>query len=561
MVGSGRKRKREEKAKTQLKKSKTAPGKHLPKGTNETKVQFKTAKIVIPGHGGEASKTSGPVTNKKLGLKDVLTKLSHFSVSVRVDGLEGLKELALGSSASSLIVPNLSSILTRLVPLTQDLERKLRKLANTIISVVLSQASESSLKPLYSLLSAHLCCALTHIDSRIQLDALNTLDCLLTNAPGFIRACIDNILPNCLDQISTKRKSDNKSSGPSVAENISETMSSLQWRVSVLSRIDRILEVASPNLATSKKPSVVVQEFVPGRCYSLTPTTQPAVMPLSALTSVSTASFPEEHALLILPLLIETWVEARASDVKVVRNSFLPKEVSELLASEAGILDKLVRMMKDEVPQSLRTKFEADLISHFLSNLPYSCPELDCAEANVQLTLLALILGYQLQLDSMKKTLKSKGAKAASTLRLVKRLFQDSHLSSELRSCCVTALVRLLDSVVGEEREDATQLLREQAIKHPGPGVSDWVKNLPGELVIKLKKTADRELALMMMDDCLAMAKTMNLLLATSFMDNLTAITDCIKPEDGQSLHKVACIRHHCEKSIPVPDDIPMRNV
>ena len=84
MVGSGRKRKKLEKAKTQLKKPRTAPGRHLPKGTNETKTNVKVAKIVIPGQKGEsAAKSSGPVTNKRLGLKDVLSKISHFSIAVR----------------------------------------------------------------------------------------------------------------------------------------------------------------------------------------------------------------------------------------------------------------------------------------------------------------------------------------------------------------------------------------------------------------------------------------------------------------------------------------------
>ena len=108
MVGSGRKRKKEEKAKTQLKKPKTAPGKHLPRGTNETRTQFKVAKIVVPGQKGESGSQGaaggvGPVTNKKLTLKDVLGKISHFSNAVRTDGLEGLKELLLGTSASSLV--------------------------------------------------------------------------------------------------------------------------------------------------------------------------------------------------------------------------------------------------------------------------------------------------------------------------------------------------------------------------------------------------------------------------------------------------------------------------
>ncbi len=43
------KRQKGEKAKTKLKKGgKTAPGKHLPKGTNVTKTEFKVGKIVIP---------------------------------------------------------------------------------------------------------------------------------------------------------------------------------------------------------------------------------------------------------------------------------------------------------------------------------------------------------------------------------------------------------------------------------------------------------------------------------------------------------------------------------
>ena len=125
-----RKRKKEDRAKTQLKKPKTAPGKHLPKGTNETKTQFKVAKIVVPGQKGEASSqgsAGGPVTNKKLTLKDVLGKISHFSNAVRTDGLEGLKELLTGPSAGALVTSNLSSILGALMPVVQDRERKMRK--------------------------------------------------------------------------------------------------------------------------------------------------------------------------------------------------------------------------------------------------------------------------------------------------------------------------------------------------------------------------------------------------------------------------------------------------
>ena len=110
---TGQKRKKEEKTKTQLKKSKTGPGNHLPKGTNVTKTEFKVGKIVIPrqlergADGGEAP-GAGPVTKKKLGLKDILGKLSHYSQSVRQESLDGLKELVSGQFGGRVVPRNFS---------------------------------------------------------------------------------------------------------------------------------------------------------------------------------------------------------------------------------------------------------------------------------------------------------------------------------------------------------------------------------------------------------------------------------------------------------------------
>ena len=100
---AGQKRKKEEKAKTQLKRSKTSPGHHLPKGTNVTRAEVKVGKIVIPKQVGAASsagegKRSAPVTRRKLTLQDLVAKLGHFSQSVRLDSLEGLKELLTGTN-------------------------------------------------------------------------------------------------------------------------------------------------------------------------------------------------------------------------------------------------------------------------------------------------------------------------------------------------------------------------------------------------------------------------------------------------------------------------------
>ena len=404
MVGSGRKRKKEEKAKTQLKKPKTAPGKHLPKGTNETKTSFKVAKIVVPGQKGEAGSqgsAGGPVTNKKLTLKDVLGKISHFSNAVRTDGLEGLKELLTGASASALVSSNLSSILGALMPVVQDRERKMRKLATGCISEVMLHTPASSLAPLHSLLSAHLCCALTHIDPRIQQDALNTLDCLLKQAPSFIKDTAALLLPNCLDQISAKKQGapgtaeKKSSSGPNIAANLSETMSSLQWRLNVLSRIENILEIVTPASLLAVQSPLDPVKFTPGASFSIF-TCSPPTLPLSSLSTSSTSSSIQQHLTSVLPLLLETWVEARAEEEKEGRrkskSSTLTKEQAELLTCETGILNKLLRLMEDKVLGKAVEKFGSDLQTHFLNPLPYSCPSAPLAETNVLLSVVAINL-------------------------------------------------------------------------------------------------------------------------------------------------------------------------
>ena len=64
---------------------------------NVTNATFKTQKLVLLNQTRPTASNddlrSGLVTKKKLGLKEVLAKLNNLSLSTRLDGLEGLKEL------------------------------------------------------------------------------------------------------------------------------------------------------------------------------------------------------------------------------------------------------------------------------------------------------------------------------------------------------------------------------------------------------------------------------------------------------------------------------------
>jgi len=565
-MGNSKKRKREEKNKTQLKKPRTAPGKHLPKGTNVTKTEFRVAKIVIPGHVGAPSK-EGPTTSKKLGLKEVVNKLGHFSQTVRNDGLEGLKELLSSSSSASLVNSNLAFILTSLVPVTQDKERKIRRLAISLLSPVLAEVHPSLLTPLYPLLSAYLCCSLTHIDQRIQQDGLTMLDTFLEKATGFIRSNYNSILPNCLEQISNKKVSEK---GPSVAANMSESMTALQWRVLVLTRVDKVLNTVVMDKAESKSQTSHQNfnsvTFVPRLSCPLSISSPPSWLPLNSIsTNTSSVSSSLTNLKLLMPLLIETWVEARATETTSKKGSSLTSEVGDLLMCEVGVMDKLLVLALDSAEGGDRKaalklidqKYLKDIQLHFLSHLPYTCQGRSADQANAILCCISLTITNNVTApmqEVMVATVTSKNIEAPTRLRLAKNLLSRDALTTEQRDRVVDALITMAETA-GPEKVLTLTLLRDQTMKWPEGRVSEWVESLP----MNILSQQDVEQTDLMLTTCLELAKTCNKNFATQFLVHWKDIQDHLDnldTPDCQSnrpalLQKLHFIKHHCDLCNP----------
>lgn len=97
--------------------------------------------------------------------------------------------------------------------------------------------------PFFPLLSAHLSCAMTHIDTGIQEDAMKILDVLLEHYPALLAARPEVLLTNFLELISHRQNSGgNKKVGDpkgrtwTLSVNPSRAVTSQQWRLSVLLR-------------------------------------------------------------------------------------------------------------------------------------------------------------------------------------------------------------------------------------------------------------------------------------------------------------------------------------
>lgn len=65
----------------------------------------------------------------------------------------------------------------------------------------------SDVSPFFPILNAHLCCGLSHLNPILQRDSLRMLDELTLSLPLLIVKYFDQILPNCLNMISTKKSS------------------------------------------------------------------------------------------------------------------------------------------------------------------------------------------------------------------------------------------------------------------------------------------------------------------------------------------------------------------
>ena len=103
------------------------------------------------------------------------------------------------------------------------------------------QVEPGKLEPLYPLITAHLSCCLTNIQPAIQRDALPIIDTLANTSPTFIAANFGRILPDCMRQIAAEKTVDEAQSF-GVSSQVTDKISSLEWRTSVLSRVEKILQ-------------------------------------------------------------------------------------------------------------------------------------------------------------------------------------------------------------------------------------------------------------------------------------------------------------------------------
>ena len=240
MAKSGRKRKKAEKSKTKLRQSIK-----LPKGLNETKGDISTKKITVLNQLKNRDELDevAKLTKRKIGIKDLLHKVGSNGISIKIEGIEGISELV--KIYPEICQENLSQLVNTLFPLVSFIEPKVRNASRALIQLILNKVPSNQMSPLNSIISAHVCCGLSHINTDIQLDTLKLLDIIIESSPNVVIECHEKLLPNCLDQVSLKTKTSNSSdmANRTLNQNVSGKITALKWRTDVLQRVCNILSL------------------------------------------------------------------------------------------------------------------------------------------------------------------------------------------------------------------------------------------------------------------------------------------------------------------------------
>lgn len=346
MGGSHKKKLRAEKAKVKLK------GAKLPKGLNVTKTEFKVRKITIREQLKETQYADG---QKQVNLKETLSKLKHHSSSFRIESLRNLRD-AISINHPGLL-SHLNDVIQGIAAISLDMERDARRESFKTLSSLLGHLSTEAVGPFFHIISSYLRCAMTHIQSAIQEDALLMLDVLLQHVPHLVAVHSAKIFKNFLEMISRVRAEGDKA-GRMLTVNMGQRQTTIKWRSKVLLRLQQMLQTLVEHKRNDRDNAVKAnnnngifvsfsskteQHFGIKRCYAPN-----QICDLSTIFSRSLGTLSGEisatdesgqlHSYIehLMPLLLESWLEVRPQQVSSSGN------IETLLTPDAAITLKIV---------------------------------------------------------------------------------------------------------------------------------------------------------------------------------------------------------------------------
>ncbi|XP_063984688.1 testis-expressed protein 10 [Diachasmimorpha longicaudata] len=368
-----------ERAKVKLK---TKKGKTLPKGQNITDTSFKVKKIVIREQ-LKSHELSEIVSRRKLNVKELLSRLQHHNSTVRQDAIREMKDI-LQNYPLELLSCHLNALLQGVSSLALDKERDIRRDTLRVLSLLLSPLSTEQLSPFSEILVSYLRCAMTHINPSIKEDSLAFLDVLVNSCPSLVSKNARKILPNFLDMIS------NHNQASTASRRLTTTLSSkntaIKWRIKVLERLSSIFNsiISDLKLQRNLKRNSEVKKIIVDSDNNCLTSLWGNNLDICCLggddeEGVLGEGFSEDdfknYVKVLVPLMMDSWVEVRPKDMEEDGGSLLSQEAVETLRVVVKIfinfLDILEVLEGVELGEWFRGEVSEGFTKFFLAGFPY----------------------------------------------------------------------------------------------------------------------------------------------------------------------------------------------
>ncbi|XP_044514217.1 testis-expressed protein 10 [Gracilinanus agilis] len=396
-------------------KVKLKVGRKKPKVENATDTNFKTKTICLPEQLKEDETL--PTNNRKLNIKDLLSQMHHYNAGVKQSALLGLKELL--SQYPLTIEAHLSNILSEVTAVFTDKDPSVRAAAVCLLQFLAPKIRPEQITPFFPLVSAHLSSAMTHITEGIQEDSLKVLDVLLEEYPALVTGRSSVLLKNFVELISHQQlskglKNRDRSQSWILSVNPNRRLTSQQWRLNVLVRLSKFLQALAYGSTRLGESGGGLQEqkdnpyatrnsiYVNWKEHANDQQhiqvyenggSQPNVHSQFRLRylvggtaggvdeSLSSAENLKGFIEIIIPLLIECWIEASPSQFATSLINPLGSESHQLMEQVLSIISLLWKLSKQhddthKMEVWLRKNYLVDFKQHFMSNFPYNLQEI-----------------------------------------------------------------------------------------------------------------------------------------------------------------------------------------
>ncbi|XP_062570246.1 testis-expressed protein 10 homolog [Saccostrea cucullata] len=380
-------------------KVKLKVGRKLQKADNVTNASFKSRSVQVVQH-IKTGDGNQPTTKRNLSIGDLLNQCQHYSTTVRLDAVNGLRELL--SSHPALLEHRLSQTIDRISQLMVDKDPVVRSALTKLFRQIVPSVPLHKMRPFFPIISAHVCCSMTHICEDIQRDSLQILDIFLEFYPSLIVDQSSQIIPNFIEQISHQNASKKlNAGGRSLSVKPDGKIQAHKWRIQVLTRLGKLLSTLIESTGALNSGSVIDEKekvvkvmwredeevsYAPCPSHFQNVWTSPGCKTSSMKNLLSTEmeargfNLREPQGVLklvetIVPILLECWVEATAIQHKAIEGSLLSVDACSLRHNVVKIIKLLWQYAGQVIQvdwQSSVAHFQSDFYQHFMKFFPYS---------------------------------------------------------------------------------------------------------------------------------------------------------------------------------------------